>query len=677
MLNSNLQRWMRGNPFSNTDLTAEMRREWTNDNLFFPVVGLTTTKKANEIFEQHIPSINIRTDELISDLTKEKKEQQNEILFFPVAALATAKRIEQNIPPLSKEEKERQNEYLFFPVAAIAAAEKTNDIFERHIPLEAKEADDIFERRHAPEDNGQEEFIFESIILEDSFKKIINDLSSQTQQNLTSQNEENYSNVEPLLAIEEEAAAQGSDKVDLLSSLYIEENFSSVKTQESLDQAKDESNSLTTETTSEVKIETIIHDEPKKNENLADLTEDELSRAYEEKKARAAAFAEEYRKSREEIIEHNGKIRKNHILWLGLSFICVLVLTIASVLYFLSEKTMEPARDFDPSIFISNIIDKNADDFEDIVLDSNYLNSISSDNESRFEESEDIAVFGVTEGSRLSDSVVSSDLGQSAYVAKSEDSINQSGVINIVSSEPVSIDFIIVERIDNDRRPVNKNTGNNVKSKVNETVRISRTAERMTGTTSETAKSSEIDSVKVNRMVSSRVYSRNISPPVRSTEKYSRKGVDSTQNNIFSAIKSERYHEAINLSKINLERNPKDRLSFYSLGIALYAISDFSGATRAFYNCLAFDSPNLPAFMVEEFDSAESLENLYINYPGVESLIRSVEINPKDKSLYLNLFLSNIKSEKPRENSEIYYAIYNHAERHGSNNQNMIKEKGV
>ena len=741
MLNKDLQRWMTDDYFRNTDLTIENSREWTNENLFFPVVGLTIAKNVNEIFEQHIKSKSKTPDELLRVFATEKKEQQNEILFFPVAAEAAAKKsndvFEQHIKSESKatdelmndittKKKEQQNEILFFPVAVEAAAKKTNEVFEQHTPSEMKKADElinnlmkeekgqpyeklflpvaalavakddneIFKRRQTSEDGSHEEFIFESIVQKESIKNIINELSSQSQRSILSPIVEESSYNEPLLAVEEETDFQESGKGEQFNSSKMKGNLNSISanegirsdvSDESSEQAQDEKYIYKSEMNSEVKSETIndeksktiIHDEPEKNKKSDEISEDELIRAYEEKKARAAAFAEEYRKSRKEIIEHNGKIRKNHIMWLGLGFICIVVLTISSVLYFFSEKVMEPARGFNPSVLISIDDSVNTHGFVAKVSDSDGFNSMSFVAESKNEESKDISVYGFVNGSKSPDGVVSSDFGKTVFNANSgklsfssQDDINHSVDNNVVSPVPTSTDIVIADRIDNKKKAIQKGSGNSMRVKANDTGRTVRTV-------NEARKTTAVNSAKVNRKVAPMVYVKNTSSPAEYREEYSYRGVDSTQESIFSAIRNERYIEAINMSKINLERNPKDRLSFYSLGIALYATSDFPGATRAFYACLAFDSPNLPGFMVEEFDSAESLENLYVNYPDVESLIRSVEINPRDKSLYLNLFLSNIKSERPRDTSEIFYVIYNHAERHGSNYQNKIKEKGV
>jgi tetratricopeptide (TPR) repeat protein len=667
LLNKELQRWMIGSPFQINGFTTENKTEWTNEKLFFPIVGLTTANKANG-FPLIPPK---RRDEYghTNVLTTVYKERSDD-LSFPVATLITVKKAIEapdELPVVLMRKKTEKDDELYFPVAVLAISEKADEISELHIPSEG---------------GRLEEIVLESSISEESFIKIIDDISYQ--QNILPQSEEAHSYNEPLSAIKEEIAAQESDIGGLIDRQNIEEDSVSVEAEESSDRVHDESGSHNveaigedtngtketsdqvhdgssshkTEAANEDVKETVVPDEPVKSENIDLISDEELARSYEEKKERAAAFAEEYRNSRKLILEHNGKIRKNHIIWLGAGFVSVLILTIACVLFFYSRRE-DPAAHFNPAIIARDNVDRNADDLVVHVSDSDDLSG----------KSFDIAANDFVDGSKTSDEVISSDLGKIAFIAEAEKpslssdaGVDQTNMKNTASSGSPSIDIIIAY-----------NTGDKEKTAaqkiVNRLKEISNVTTRAAVTANETRKMPVINTAKLNtdRKATTDVHSTSVGSPVKSTKAYSSISVDSTQNSALTAIKNERYIEAIELSKGNLERNPNDRLSFFSLGVALYATLDFSGAAKAFYACLTLDSHILPDFMVEEFDSTESLENLFINYPGVESLIRSVELNPQNKSLYLNLFLSNLKSESPRETSEIYYAILNHAEKLGLN----------
>ena len=610
-----------------------------HDELLFNVAALVTSKEA-----ETIPLQNEDKDALVSGLAAEEKEQSNDELLFNVAALVTSKEAEaiplQNedkdalVSGLAAEEKEQPIEESFFHVAALSASEEVENT-----QPQDEGHDEIFSDLITGEKEHSIEKLFSydvalstnSVFVDNSDETMV-DLSSQSQQVLLSQSDEETSYNEPLLLTKESESTpvQENDKGDLFDALSSNE-ASIVETRENLSKNHVDSCSRIKEAANDDRSDINTTKEAVKSEDLATLSGEELYRSYEEKKARAAAFAEEYRESQKLISEQNGKIRKRNIIWLGFGFISVFVLTISTVLFFYFGITEDQPNGYNSSIIAGTSSDNNSNGLEAMASGSNDLNSTSSDIANQNEESNN-DVLDLENKIKTTGEVVASGLEQNERTAEAE-----------------SKDLIVINIPDDKEKADIKDTINNMKTASNKTVRASKPASVMRRAT-----------ITGNKRV-------NYRSPVNSAENSSQRDVRLSQNRVFSYIESERYFEAINLAKSNLERNPKDRLSFFSLGIAFYATLDFQGATKAFSACLTINKPNLPDFLVEELDSDKSLEDLFINYPGVESLIRSVELNPQDKSLYLNIFLSNLQSEKPIESSEIFDAISSHAEKHGSN----------
>jgi tetratricopeptide (TPR) repeat protein len=627
-------------PQSIDGLVAETKEE-TNENLPFPTADLEPAKKTDEVFPQSIDG-----------LTAETKEETNEDLPFPTVDIPHAEKVDkvflQQINFFSVEKIEQTNEDLRFPIAALTPESKVDEISEQQIPIENESHIDT---------------ISEDTISEDSSEETADFPSYTPQQDSLHESEE-----EPLLTLGEETDEEGN-KGEQFEGLSIgEEDISSVSAEETLNQDQDELYSYRAERINDEKND-VRYEEPKKEETSTTITDEEMLRSFKEKKARAVALAEENRENRKTAFKQVLMNRKKYILWLGLGFVSVCTLTVASVLYFYSEK-IDPMKDFDPLVYISDSADKNVHNLELKAQVSDDSNSFVSGNEM----SKDVVVYN---NGKISDGVVSSDLRlitsganyeKSPFV--SEDNINQNVAQNIIPPESVETRIIFVDNTENKGKSVPKDTKNEVRITTSElrktTSRTSITASETRKATSET-RTTVVIPAKANGEPTAKVERKYTGSFVKSTGKRSPIDMNLTQDKTFSAIRDERYLEAINLSKSNLEKNPKDRLSFFFLGVAFYASSDYSGATKAFYACLGLDGPALPDFRVEEFDSTASLEKLFVNYPGVGSLIQSVELNPQDKSLYLNLFLSNLKSEKPKDTSEIYYAILNHAQKHGLN----------
>jgi tetratricopeptide (TPR) repeat protein len=361
---------------------------------------------------------------------------------------------------------------------------------------------------------------------------------------------------------------------------------------------------------------------------------------------------------------------------------------VASVLSIFSDN-IDSTNGFNPPIIVSDNSDKNTNNLGFIVTVSDDYDRYYSENDIEKD------IIDPSDESKESDGIVASHLEQKGfgviseeYYYASKDNTDINVAQNIVSSESVDFGIIIVDNTESKVDPVPKSTMNDTVVTTDETRKmesgtawvssqtklqsnvsdtnfstrrtdagktsssersnntkayVSNTIWNETGKTkSETSavrRTTEILPAKADRKPVNKAYYRNVGPSAKLTRASSSAENSIMQDAIFSAIRNERYIDAINFLKGNLEKNSKDRLSFFYLGLTFYASSDFSGATRAFYACLNLDSHGLPDFLVEEFDSAESLENLYINYPGVELLIKSVELNPRDKSLYLNLFL--------------------------------------
>ena len=666
MLNFELHRWMMNNPFHTNGLSKK-RVERTNEDLSFPVVSIANTKKTNEILKQIINAKNNAPDSFHNGLTTERTEQANDDSSFLVAAVERRKKadeaskqrdiVENEAPDeffngSSTEIKEQSSEDQSFLVAAVAAkkadeASKQRDIVENEAPDEFFNASSTQIEAQSSEGTS---FEIISIISGDSSEERIDFLSSQTEQDSLSQSEENESLF--TLALEEKTDIAEDDKIDQF------EGISSVETQEILVDIQDELNRA--ETISDEKSDVRIPPSAEKEEKTTPSTEDEILRAREEKRARANAFTEEYLKSREMITKQSSKMRKKQLVWFSVGFVSLFTLTIVTVLFFF-RGTIDTTIGQKLPIVISKNNDDNSSGSVINEAASNSANSYASD-DGKFN-----VVIDASDDSNALNTFIASVLGQSWQGAGSIDSLNTSedniekiAEQNIASSDSVDVGVIIVENAINKEKPIPKEAPSGITQASAETKKTASATRRTTvnpprtsgGTATRTA---------------TRASSQSMGSSARSTRVTSQTAIDLTQNRIFSAIKDERYFEAIDLSKSNLEKNSKDRLSFFFLGVAYYASSDFSGATRAFYACLNLDSPGLPDFLVEEFDSAESLESLFINYPGVDLLIRSVELNPQDKSLYLNLLLSNLKSEKPMLASEIYNAVLNHAQKRGLN----------
>ena len=373
------------------------------------------------------------------------------------------------------------------------------------------------------------------------------------------------------------------------------------------------------------------------------ISEYERSRSNKQRKIQAAALAEEISRKQKFISEQAGRMRKNRLVLLGIGLILLISLVTVS---FSSFKSAHTAPEADPKLNVvispdnDNYVNKyRSDDIEILV---SYSENIDN------EDSDDIAVIESEDMDELSGKLVSSE-PDDPFIIISEGSV-QAMEQDGLSSGTIDLIEIGAGMADSKESPVSGN----------DKIEVQRTA-------GETRRTTAAGMGKTAQRASTRADRRDSSSSIALTRKTPPRSPGIRQDKIYSAMKSEKYVDAINLSKSNLERNSTDKLSFFSLGLALYATSNFSGATEAFYACFKFNDPSLPDFLVEEFDSHESLMNLYINYPGVDLLIRAVELNPKNKSLYINLFLSNIKSEKPRAASEIYTVILNHARKHGPN----------
>jgi tetratricopeptide (TPR) repeat protein len=511
-----------------------------------------------------------------------------------------------------------------FPIVDYVAAIKADEKSEQQIPTES-------------------ESLIETI-LGSSSEDSMGVLSIESEQNSFTQDEENESLF--TLTPEEKTDIRENDRIGL----NVDEGLTTV---EYKDISVEVSNELSREETiSDWKNDAHNPVKTDTEEKPTSVPEDKTFRVHEEKKARANSFTEEYLKSREMISEQTKKMKKKQLVWLGISFISLFVLTVAGVIYFFSG-TINTLNNNKPPIVISRSNDNNSSDSVINEAISDNANSSISDNE-RF----DGIVDAIKDSIKLN-TVVASVLEQSNRDAEStdsslvsEDSAAKTIAQSIASSDSVNLDTIIVGNISDKGEPIQKGTSSGTMQ-----------ASAQAGNTTSAIRKTTVDPARTIEKPIARSNRQSMGSPARSARADSPVRIDLTKDRIFSAIKDERYTEAIELSKSNLEKNTSDRLSFFFLGVAFYASSDYTGATRAFYACLNLDSPSLPDFLVEEFDSIESLENLFINYPGVDLLIRSVELNPQDKSLYLNLLLSNLKSEKPMETSVIYNAVLNHAQK--------------
>ena len=721
MLNFALQRWMMSNPFNNNGFSKEKKARMnedlsfpvvsvaiskkTNQDLSFPIADYATAKKENEISEQNhltenqtpgaflmaaekteqvedssflvafvakraeaplqqVPEENQAPEVFYNGFTTEKTEQVEDSSFLVASVAKKAEAPLQQVPEENQApevffngftaERTDQAEDSSFPVAAYATAYKEDETSEQQIPTESVG--------------------FEESIPGDRFEERIDFLSSHAEQSSFSKSEENESLY--TLAPEGKSDFQEDDKTDQFDAINLEE-LSSVESKEVLVDIQEEISRA--ETISDEKSYARIPYLTEKEEKPTPSQEDEIIRAREEKKARANAFTEEYMKSREMISEQSRKMRKKQLVMIGISFVSLFVFTVATVLYFFAGAT-DTLNGTRPPIIVSNNSDNNSSGL--VVSDaiSNGANKLVSNDDSGFKNALNTIIGSFLDQSvqeTISDDesnklpgLVTSLVEQSNQGASSadsssasEDNIDTIVAQNIASSESVGLETIVIDNIVNKEESIQKSAPSGAAQTSAETGKT-------TGSTR--AVQSEIKRTTVNtarneRKPATRTVRQNTGTSARTTRTHSPAAIDLTQDRIFSAIKDERYDEAIDLSKRNLERNSKDRLSFFSLGVAFYASSDFYGATRAFYACLNIDGPGLPEFLVEEFDSAESLESLFINYPGVDLLIRSVELNPQDKSLYLNLLLSNLKSEKPMETSEVYNAVLNHAQKRGLN----------
>ena len=392
-----------------------------------------------------------------------------------------------------------------------------------------------------------------------------------------------------------------------------------------------------------------------------ETSEDEIFGYTYRNRKNGVVLAEEYRKGERQFSEQSGMIRKKRFILLGLCLFLLIALIAASIPFFKPEVSKKIIDKTLNKSVLSPDIDKNAYS-TDVRIPSFDPNRISPDVESRDEESGNSIITDPDDTERVTVESISSVLSQDAVVLESdklpliagdsEQSADQSKAVAVITASANNPD--ITETKKNDRqRKVSANEARKTTSEAKTRKRPANDTKRASNEVSRTT-----------TFLSARAVS---STPIRLTGKELPKGADASQERIYSAIRSMNYDEAVNLSKGNLEKDPTDKLSFFSLGLALFSASDFSGATEAFYTCLKFNDSRLPDYMVEEFDSGEHLKNTYINYPGIDLIIRAVELNPQSKSLYVNLFLSNLKSENPRLASEIYQAVLNHAKKHGSN----------
>ena len=609
MLNRELQKWMSNHALLFNRLSTE-EKEQTNKNLFLPVANLASVKKANEAHEQNISAEDRSLIELVSENSIKNNADglpRSEGIFFPIAANIYTTQSDDMYFPVTARVDAPRSENVFFPVSILASLDKESDI-----PTETEIEDD------------------------EPSKSI---LYIQNEDELT---------YDKLISIPDEETVEWKDyKEDQFNGFYIEEKTDPVETEDNLVQSTDESDSNKQETVDDSKSNVHIPQEPdKKDEVPRGFSDDEIMRAYEDRKARMAALEEEYRESQRIISEQIAGKGKKVLVWVGSGLVFLFALMIASLLLFYSGET-------DPNIDLYTSASNN-------LSSTNVAVSISEDN------------------AETTNGKISSSLEQNTVSSVTPES-SQVTAQNVISSEPANRETITVGNRETKEQYTPAVTGNDARRTTDSVRAEGRTPARATNVTPpvQTARTTRVappvQTARATRVAPSVQPARaaHAAPPVQPTRaapaQPARAYSHYTQDEIFSAIRNEKYADAINLSKRNLERNPKDRLSFFSLGVAYYASSDFNGATRAFYACLTLDRPALPKFMVEEFDTNESLRKLFINYPEVELLIRAVELNPQDKPLYLNLFLSSLKSENPRDNSDIYYAILRHANKHGTN----------
>ena len=517
--------------------------------------------------------------------------------------------------------KDLTNEYLSLLVVDLAVKKEKDETFEQqHIPPEnisLEEPEELVENKEYAEPEILEEH-------EESFSEDEDDAVLPFQ-------------ADSLLTPEEEA----STWKDYKGALFDEYN----NRETTIDKPKDD-----------VKIpQHKIENEFKASK---ETSEDEgLGFSYRNRKS-GATLADEYRESERHFSEQSGTARKKRLILLGLCLFLLIALIAASIPFIKSKVSDKIIIDTLNKSLISPDIDKNAYSKDVKTLSSD----ISPDVGSGYEEPNSITITDPNGTERIPDKSISFDLSQDAVVlgsvksplvsGDSEQAMGKSNVVNVITVSADSPDIIGIRKNEGQRN-ASANEARKTTSEVKPRKRPANNTRRASNGYSRTS-----------APISVRVGS---SSPITFTGKELPTGADTAQEKIYSAIRSMNYIEAANLSKSSLEYNSTDKYSFFSLGLALYSMSDFSGATAAFYTCLKFNDSQLPNYLVEEFDSGEHLKNTYIDYPGIDLIIRAVELNPQNKSLYVNLFLSNLKSEKPRLASEIYQAVLNHAKKHGSN----------
>lgn len=664
MLNSELLSWMRGTPSQiNSGGTENEKNESANEYLSLPIVALVTEKETNETLEQHIPSENAEPDEFISeskDTVTTSSFQQNSL------------QIEDDTPITMPEEAVLLSDPGILQIEEDAAI----SIPEEEVTLPESVSLGI-EEDTPPTMPEEEVLLSEPVVLQIEEDPILD---------------------KPSLTPEEEAATWKDYKGALFDELNKESAFDKSYGLEKKSKEQQYKSDTDVDVDQSIRAESLTLEQdvfspepeavitPEADEYETSTSEYEAPRFYSHnKKMHAAALAEEYRKNKRIVSEQAGRMRKRRLIWLGIVLFLLVVSIVASVSYFSSAKS-DSKVDPDLNKSVSGT-DGNVGIVHspDVGIPASDMISISPDVEGKYEVSEDIAVF-VSEdinGAESDDlSLISEDISSEA----GNQNAASSGEVKAVNASAPDINETLVAE-DNNATIVtageNKNTtieteiiateaeisATETKQTTNEskktTIETNKKANETKNTTNASKKATITKPVATVEKAPAKAGSQT-SPSVKSTGKELAGGVDLTKDKAYSAIKSKQYTDAISLSQGNLEKNPNDKFSFYSLGLALYATSNFSGATEAFFTCLRFSDPRLPDYMVEQFDSAENLKNLSANYPGVDLLIRAVDLNPKNKSLYINLFLSNLKSEKPRAASEIYSAVLNHAKKHSS-----------